>query len=73
MPTKKISIFSFTLPQLEEKCVALGLKKFNATQIFQWIYKQSVNSFDEMTNIAKSSVDVLKENFYFNNLKVVKQ
>nr|QIQ09888.1 putative dual-specificity RNA methyltransferase RlmN [uncultured Mycoplasmataceae bacterium] len=74
MQENRTSIYSYSLEQLEEKVISLGLKKFNAKQIFQWIYQQNVDNFDAMSNIAKSSIEVLKKNFRFNKLiEVTKQ
>lgn len=72
MLTEKTSIYSYDLNSLETKLISLGLKKFNAKQIFQWIYQKHVQDFDSMTNIAKSSIEILKQNFIFNNLKIIK-
>ena len=40
------SIFDLTLEELERVLVENGFKKFNATQVFEWIYKKRVTSFD---------------------------
>lgn len=67
------SIFSITRKQLEEYFININEKKFKATQVFEWIYRKGVRSFDEMTNISKETIDKLKEEFYFNNLKIVRK
>ncbi|MFU8860232.1 MAG: 23S rRNA (adenine(2503)-C(2))-methyltransferase RlmN [Cyclonatronaceae bacterium] len=41
-----------TLDELTTYCTeVLGLKRFRADQIFQWIYQKQATSFDEMTNL----------------------
>lgn len=40
----------------------LGQPKFRAKQVFDWIYK--TNDFNEMSNLPKKLIDILKENFY---------
>ncbi|MDU5325872.1 MAG: 23S rRNA (adenine(2503)-C(2))-methyltransferase RlmN, partial [Campylobacter ureolyticus] len=45
---------------------------FRAKQIYEWIYKKNVNSFDEMLNLPKDLRQDLSQNFYFDPLKVVK-
>ena len=35
MQENRTSIYSYSLDKLEQKIVSLGLKKFNAKQIFQ--------------------------------------
>ena len=52
----------FKIKELEEYIVGLGEKKFHAKQIFKWIHKVGVVSFDEMTDSSKSLRDKLKEN-----------
>lgn len=49
--TKK-DIKSFNLTELEQEVVSLGLPKFRAKQIYEWMHKKLVTSFDEMTNLS---------------------
>lgn len=41
------------LHDIETAITALGLKKFRAKQIYEWVYKRGAQSFDEMTNLSK--------------------
>lgn len=68
-----INIYNLTRKKLEEKLVSLGEKPFRATQIFEWLYKKNVKSFDEMTNIKKESIKLLQEEFEFSPLIVEKE
>ncbi|CCK19352.1 23S rRNA (adenine(2503)-C(2))-methyltransferase RlmN [Pseudolactococcus laudensis] len=65
----KPSIYNLTRDQLISWAVENGAKKFRATQIWDWLYKKRVQSFDEMTNIAKDFIEILKDNFVLNPLK----
>ncbi len=67
------SIYGITRKKLEDYFINNGDKKFRATQIFEWIYRKNINSFDEITNINKKSITKIKENFYFNKIKIVKK
>ena len=67
------SIYDFNLSQLTEIVETAGFKKYNATQIFQWLYRQKVASFDEMTNLSKSLREWLKENYSIEQLVMVKK
>ena len=67
------SIFSITRKKLEEYFINIGEKKFKATQVFEWIYRKGVRSFDDMSNISKETIDKLKEDFSFNELKIIKK
>ena len=70
---EKTSIYNLTLQQLEEWLIANNLKSYVAKQIFEWIYKKWVKDFDEMSNIAKVTKDKLKQNFYFESLRIKNQ
>ena len=44
--------------------LAHGEKKFRATQVWEWLYTKRVASFSEMSNISKSLMTLLEENFH---------
>ncbi len=67
------SIYSITKKKLEEYFINRGDKKFRATQVFEWVYRKGVSSFDEMSNISKDVIEELKKDFYFNNLKIIRK
>ncbi len=46
-------IYNYTLSELEELLVEFGFKKFNARQVFEWIYKKEVTDFEKMSNLSK--------------------
>ena len=47
---KKIK--DFTLEELKEQCIEMGEKPFRATQIWEWLYREKVTNFQEMTNLS---------------------
>ena len=59
----KHDIFGLEIKELEERFQALGLKKFRAKQVFQWLYQKSVFDFQEMRNLSKNDIAVLEEYF----------
>ena len=65
------SIYDFTKAQLEEFFVSQNEKKFKATQVYEWLYKKRINNFDEMSNISKKTISLLKENFSIERLKLI--
>lgn len=71
MENNKININEFELEELENYIEGLGEKKFHAKQIYKWIHKIKVLSFDEMTDISKSLREKLKEKAYILNLEVL--
>ena len=62
------SIYDFTLEQLTDIFIDNGFKKYNANQVFNWLYRQKVTSFDEMTNLSLKLREWLKENYSCDNL-----
>ena len=65
------SIYDVTRKQLEDYFLSICEKKFKATQVFDWLYKKRVNSFDDMSNIKKSVIDSLKKDFTFDDIKIL--
>ena len=57
-------IKSLSLNELEQALADFGEPKYRAKQIFQWLHKKYVNSFDEMLNLSKDLRQKLKENYY---------
>ena len=64
----KIDIKSMNLSELITYMESLGEKAFRAKQIYQWIHEKQVDSYDEMTNVSKKLIEVLKENTYLTRL-----
>src|ERR1700749_1321607 len=65
MDTSKKDIRSFTLPQLEEIFLSIGEKAFRAKQVYEWIWKRSVTSFDQMTNLSLNTRTLLAAQYEF--------
>ena len=59
----QIDIRKLTLEELITFVTDLGEKKFRAKQIYEWLWKKSAQSFDEMTNLSKKLRDTLQTNF----------
>ncbi len=66
------SITDLPIERLAATVTSLGLKKFAASQIVTWLYKNRVTSFDEMTNLSKGARQVLAENYSIGRLKLSK-
>lgn len=64
------NIYNLTHEELENYFTSKGEKKFRATQIFEWLYRNRVDSFDQMTNVAKKTIEELKTDFYFGSLEI---
>ena len=59
----KEKLLGKTLKELEDAAVATGLKPFVGRQLAEWLYVKRVSSWDRMTNIAKTSKEVLGSMF----------
>ena len=57
----KTDLKTLTKEQLLAFCKDLGLPRFRADQLFQWLYQKGVSDFDEMTNLSKDLRSKLKE------------
>ncbi len=66
-----MNIYDFTLDELESFLIENGFKKYNATQIIEWMYEKDIKDFNKMTNLSKKLISFLNEKFYFGFLKVI--
>ena len=66
-----MNIYDFTLEELETFLIKNDFKKYNATQIIEWIFEKEVYDFNKMTNLSKKLISFLNERFYFGDLKVL--
>lgn len=62
---------SLNLNELTEYVSSLEEQKFRAKQLYDWLHKKHVGSFDEMSNIPASLKNKLKENGQFISLEPV--
>lgn len=68
----KIDIKSLTLEELEEFTQKLNEPKYKAKQIFEWIHKKNVITFEEMTNLSKVTRQHLNQIAKLTQLKKLK-
>ena len=66
-----MNIYDFTLEELESFLIENGFKKYNATQIIEWMYEKNIKEFDCMTNLSKKLISFLNDNFCFEIPKVI--
>ncbi len=69
--TNKENIYNLSLSDFENFFEKIGEKKFKAKQIYEWLYRKRIKSFDLMTNIKKDIINQLKEKYEFSSLKIV--
>ena len=71
--SKKADIRKLSLEQIKDFMVAQGEKAFRAKQVYEWLWKKSARSFDEMTNLSKATREMLQENFVLRPLAIHQQ
>lgn len=71
--TQKRSIYSLQPDVLKGWLKENGEQPFRSDQILQWLYKQRVKSFDEMTNLSKALRTKLEESFNLTTLNTLIQ
>ncbi len=59
--TAKTNLLGLTRPELEAFIAGMGEKPFRARQLLKWLYKRAESDFDQMTDLAKSFRERLKE------------
>ncbi|VTB11784.1 radical SAM enzyme, Cfr family [Streptococcus pneumoniae] len=65
----KPSIHNLVHQTMQEWVLEQGEKKFRADQIWEWLYRKRVQSFEEMTNLSKDLIAKLNDQFVVNPLK----
>lgn len=68
-----MDIYGKTIEELEEYFVNIGEKKFKAIQVYDWLYKKRVSTFDEMSNIKKDIIQRLKKDYTLNKPTIIRR
>jgi 23S rRNA (adenine2503-C2)-methyltransferase len=69
---RQVDIRSLSLPEIETFFQTINEKPFRAKQVFDWLWKKSCRSFDEMTNLSKETREKLLQKFTFDVVKIAK-
>ncbi len=59
----KESLFGKTLAELETIVLGMGMQRFAARQIADWLYHKQVDSIDAMTNLSRANREKLAETY----------
>jgi 23S rRNA (adenine2503-C2)-methyltransferase len=65
-------IRALSLEELKSVFIEIGEKPFRAKQVYEWLWKKSARTFDEMTNLSKPTRELLNSNFVINAVTVNK-
>ena len=66
----KKDIKSLSYVELNSEIITLGLPRFRSKQIFEWLHKYGVSSFDEMTNISKGLRKKLADIYFISDCEI---
>lgn len=67
---KKINLRLLSKDELIESLVGQGEKAFRAKQVYEWIWKKNVSSFEEMTNLSKSLRETLSTHYFIDHVEL---
>lgn len=67
------TIYDLTFKQMQEMLEVHGQKAYRAKQIFSWLYRKRVSSFDEMSDLPKSFIEQLKQEYSIEPLKEIQR
>ncbi|HWS01426.1 MAG TPA: 23S rRNA (adenine(2503)-C(2))-methyltransferase RlmN [Prolixibacteraceae bacterium] len=65
----KEPLFGKTLNELIQLTADLGLPKFTAGQLADWLYKKQIGSVEEMSNLSKKARELLAERYDFGTVQ----
>ena len=57
------NLFGITREDLEDYFLSIGGKKFNAVQVYEWLYQKRVYDIDSFSNLKKEVREQLKKDF----------
>ncbi|MCM1371207.1 MAG: 23S rRNA (adenine(2503)-C(2))-methyltransferase RlmN [Clostridium sp.] len=66
-----MNIYNITIKELEQYFETINEKKFKAIQIYDWLYRKRITSFNDMTNIKKTVIQKLNQDFLIDSLKIL--
>ena len=66
-----MNIYGYTEDMIKEYLLSLGEKPFRSSQLIEWLYRHKIKDFSEITNMKKSFIEKLKEDFTLDGLECV--
>ncbi|MGM0635002.1 MAG: 23S rRNA (adenine(2503)-C(2))-methyltransferase RlmN [Bacteroidota bacterium] len=70
MKNQKKDIRALTKDELRQFFVDQGDKAFRGNQVYEWLWSKACYDFSEMTNLSKSTREMLEANFVINHIEV---
>jgi len=73
MVKDKKNIRFLSLGEIKNFFLEHNEKSFRAKQVYDWIWKKHVSSFEEMRNVSKAMINLLNENFFLEKISIFKE
>ena len=70
MSLDKKNIRTLALDELKDFFKDNDMPRFRAKQVYEWLWKKSVSSFEEMRNVSKETIQLLDEHFVILHAKI---
>lgn len=70
MQAEKKDIRSLSKEQLRDFFVSQGDKPFRGNQVYEWLWSKGAHSFEDMSNLAKTTRQMLEDHFVINHIRV---
>ncbi len=70
MQIEKKDIRALSKDELRNFFVSNGDQSFRGNQVYEWLWSKGAHSFDDMTNVAKTTRALLENSFVINHIKV---
>lgn len=67
---EKRDILLMSVQEIKDFLTEKGEKAFRAKQIYEWLWKNPVTGFEQMTNLSKELRNLLEENFVIRALEI---
>jgi 23S rRNA (adenine2503-C2)-methyltransferase len=68
--SNQINIRTLTLAELTKFCSEHGIETYRARQVYEWLWKKTARSFDQMSNISVTNRELLKQHFVINAIEI---
>ena len=72
MKIDKTSLIGKSLEDLVKICEDNNLKNFRAKQLFNWLYRNKVNDFDDFNNLPKELITFLRSEYCIHPLTFIR-
>ncbi|MXV51736.1 23S rRNA (adenine(2503)-C(2))-methyltransferase RlmN [Pedobacter sp. HMF7647] len=70
LQVKRLDIRNLSFDEIQKRLIEIGEQGFRAKQIWEWLWKKSARSFDEMNNLSKNLREKLAEQFIINAVDI---